>query len=186
MPNLSRRTLLYVFGVASVSPLLNAQIGPGGRPVVAKPDENRFPFTSQQQAQKTACKVTSDDSGGSCSIFELVVPTRSGPPLHVHHREDEWYYVLAGEFLFEVGGQPFDLSTGASIWAPRDARHRWANTSSTPGKLILTCLPGGFEKFFNELGKYPALDSADPLETKKLHELHAKYGMELLGPPIFR
>jgi uncharacterized cupin superfamily protein len=105
--------------------------------------------------------------------------------LHVHHREDEWYYVLAGQFQFEVDGQQFDLPAGGSIWAPRDARHRWANTSSTPGKLILTCLPGGFEKFFEELGKYPALNSVDPLEIRKLHDLHAKYGMELLGPPIF-
>jgi hypothetical protein len=53
------------------------------------------------------------------------------------------------------------------------------------GKLILMCLPGGFEKFFDELGKSPLLNSKEPSEIRQLHELHAKYGMELLGPPIF-
>jgi mannose-6-phosphate isomerase-like protein (cupin superfamily) len=185
MPNINRRTLLYAFGLASVSPLLNAQTAPVRRAAVAKPGESRFPFTSQQMGQSTACKITSDDSGGACSIFELSVPSRSGPPLHVHHREDEWYYALAGEFLFEIGGEQFHLSVGGSIWAPRDARHRWANASPAEGKLILMCLPGGFEKFFDELGKFPSLNPNDPAEMHKLHELHAKYGMELLGPPIF-
>jgi mannose-6-phosphate isomerase-like protein (cupin superfamily) len=185
MPNINRRTLLYAFGVASVSPLLNAQTAPGRRAAFAKPGENRFPFANQQQAQKTACKITSDDSAGACSIFELGVPSRSGPPLHVHHREDEWYYALAGEFLFEIGGEQFHLPVGGSIWAPRDTRHRWANASMAEGKLILMCLPGGFEKFFDELGKAPMLNSKDPSEMHQLHELHAKYGMELLGPPIF-
>lgn len=185
MPSINRRTLLYAFGVASVGSLLNAQTVPGRRAVVAKPGENRFPFANQQQAQNTICKITTEDSGGACSIFELGVPSRSGPPLHVHHREDEWYYALTGEFLFEIGGEQFHLPVGGSIWAPRDARHRWANTSMSEGKLILMCLPGGFEKFFDELGKSPLLNSKEPSEIRQLHELHAKYGMELLGPPIF-
>jgi len=126
-----------------------------------------------------------NDSAGACSIFELGVPSRSGPPLHVHHREDEWYYVLSGEFLFEVNGEQSQLPVGGSIWAPRDARHRWANTSGAEGKLILVCQPGGFEKFFDELGKGPPLNTEKPSEIHQLHELHAKYGMELLGPPIF-
>jgi mannose-6-phosphate isomerase-like protein (cupin superfamily) len=185
MLNINRRTLLYAFGVVSVSPLLRAQTASSRRAAVAKPGENRFAFASEQQAQRTACKLTSDDSAGACSIFELGVPPRSGPPLHVHHREDEWYYVLSGEFLFEVDGEQSHLPAGGSIWAPRDARHRWANTSTGEGKLILMCQPGGFEKFFDELGKAPLLNTQNPSEMHQLHELHAKYGMELLGPPIF-
>jgi len=102
----------------------------------------------------------------------------------VHHREEEWYYVLSGDFLFEAGGQRNHLPTGGSIWLPRDLPHCWGNEGTTAGKLILMCQPAGFEKFFDEAAQLP-LYSQDPAELQKLHELHAKYGMELVGPPIF-
>ena len=178
---IERRTLLSMFGVAAVIPLFSLPNGSQSKVVTAKPGENRFPFTSAEQARRTACKLTSNESGGACSIFEMSVFPHSGPSLHVHHREDEWYYVLSGEFLFKVGGMDYTLPQGASIWAPRDIPHVWANTIGSEGKLILTCLPGGFEKFFEELGNVPA----DQLSLDKMKGIMAKYGMELLGPPLF-
>jgi mannose-6-phosphate isomerase-like protein (cupin superfamily) len=181
MQSVNRRTLLYAFGIAAVTPLVSGRTAEIGKVVVAKPGENRFPFGSAEQAKRTACKVSSADTSGACVVFEMSVFPRSGPSLHVHHREDEWYYVLAGEFLFKVGGEDYHLSPGASIWAPRDIPHVWANTSATKGKLILTCLPGGLEKFFDEPGNVPA----DKLSLSRMKDIMAKYGMELLGPPLF-
>jgi hypothetical protein len=83
------------------------------------------------------------------------------------------------------GGQQNHLPTGGSIWLPRDLPHCWANEGTTTGKLILMCQPAGFEGFFDEAEQLP-LYSQDPAELQKLHELHAKYGMELVGPPILR
>jgi mannose-6-phosphate isomerase-like protein (cupin superfamily) len=180
MQDFDRRTLLGMFGVAAVSPLLPSIAPQQKKVAIAWPGESRFPFTSAQQAKRSACKLTSEDSGGACSIFEMSVFPRSGPSLHVHHREDEWYYVLTGEFLFKVGGLEYTLPQGASIWAPRDVPHVWANTTTSEGKLILTCLPGGFEKFFEELGNVPA----DHLSMDKMKIIMAKYGMDLLGPPL--
>jgi quercetin 2,3-dioxygenase len=181
----SRRNLLYAFGVTYATTLLGADSKSAQRVAVAKPGENRFRFASQQSDQPVACKVTNDDSAGACSIFELGAKPRTGPPRHVHHREDEWYYVLSGDFIFEVGGEQHHLPTGSSIWLPRDIPHCWANEGKTDGKVILMCYPGGFEKFFDEISQGPPLTSQNPTELHKLHELHAKYGMELLGPPIF-
>jgi quercetin 2,3-dioxygenase len=185
VPNISRRNLLHAFGVVYATPLLRAATMSSPRAAIAKPGESRFAFTSQQFAQRTACKITNDDSAGACSIFELGSPPKFGPPRHVHHREDEWYYVLSGDFLFEVGGEQHALPGGSSIWLPRDLPHCWANAGTTNGKLILLCQPGGFEKFFEEASQGPPLTSEDPQELHKLHALHAKYGMELLGPPLF-
>jgi hypothetical protein len=98
----------------------------------------------------------------------------------VHHREDEWCHVLAGTFLFEAGSEKTTLAVGASIWMPRDIPHVWANTSNTTGRLLVVCQPGGFEKFFDALGRIPDRD-ATPVEIAKVM---AQYGMEYLGPPL--
>lgn len=185
MQNVDRRTLLYWFGIASVSPLLSAQTAVSGKVVVAAPGESRFKFSTAQQARLTPCKLTSEDSGGACTAFELSALPQTGPYLHVHHREDEWYYVLSGEFLFKAGGEPYHLPAGASIWLPRGIPHVWANTSAAEAKLILVCQPGGFEKFFEEMGN--AMEKVDSASAPaKMHEVMAKYGMELLGPPLFK
>ncbi|HYM79613.1 MAG TPA: cupin domain-containing protein [Candidatus Dormibacteraeota bacterium] len=181
MSHVDRRTLLYLFGITSVAAVFPARAAASGKVAVAKPGENRFAFASAAQAQGTPCKVSSEDSGGACTIFEMNALPRSGPFLHVHHREDEWYYVLSGEFVFKAGSEEFALVTGGSIWLPRGIPHVWANTATTEGKLILICQPGGFEKFFDEMGKVP-MDKKSP-ET--MRDLMSKYGMEMLGPPIF-
>jgi hypothetical protein len=106
---------------------------------------------------------------------------KGGPPRHIHHREDEWYYVLSSEFLFDLGNIKYTLPVGGSIWAPRGIPHVWANVGATEGRMILSCLPGGFENFFNDsagglVGKLTAAD---------LQAVMTKYGIEMLGPPLF-
>src|SRR5215472_1860843 len=114
MSSINRRTLLYAFGLASVTSVLPRQANAAGRVAVAKPGDNRFSFASAAQAKASPCKASSEDTAGACSIFELNALPRSGPFLHVHHREDEWYYVLDGEFLFRAAGEEYRLLTGGS------------------------------------------------------------------------
>lgn len=185
MSKIDRRTLLYLFGIASVSPLLSAQTPGTGKVCVAKPGESRFAFSTAAQARLTPCKLTSEDSAGALTAFELSALPQTGPYLHVHRREDEWYYVLSGEFLFKVDGESHTLPVGGSIWLPRGIPHVWANTSAAEAKLILVCQPGGFEKFFEEMGsEMEKVDRANA--QRKMKEVLAKYGMELLGPPLFK
>jgi quercetin dioxygenase-like cupin family protein len=186
---MDRRTLLYAFGIASVSSMLSGQTAVGGvvsgKVAVAMPGESRFAFSTAQQARLSPCKLTSEDAAGALSVLELSALPQSGPYLHVHHREDEWYYVLSGEFLFKADGEPHTLPAGASIWLPRGIPHVWANTTTAEAKLILVCQPGGFEKFFEEMGnEMEKVDSSSA--QNKMKEVMAKYGMELLGPPLFK
>lgn len=185
MANIDRRSLLYLFGIASVTSLLPAQTAVTGKVSVVNPGESCFVFSNAQQARLTPCKLTSEESAGALSAFELSALPQTGPYQHVHHREDEWYYVLSGEFLFKAGGVEHKLPTGASIWLPRGIPHVWANTSTSEAKLILVCQPGGFEKFFDEMGTEMAkVDSSSA--QNKMKEVMGKYGMELLGPPLFK
>lgn len=187
MPNIDRRTLLYFFGMASVAPLLSAQTtAPSGKVSFARPGDSRFAFSNAEQTRLSPCKLTSDDSGSSLSAFELNVLPQAGPQLHVHHREDEWYYVLSGEFLFKAGAEQQTLPAGSSIWLPRGIPHTWANMSTAEAKLILVCQPGGFEKFFDEMGREMADVHDAEAATRKMKDVMAKYGIELLGPPLFK
>jgi mannose-6-phosphate isomerase-like protein (cupin superfamily) len=179
MSKINRRGLLYLFGLAAATPMLRRYTSVK-RVELSPPGDNRFAFLSPAQAKVTPCKVTSEDSAGACTVFEINALPRSGPFLHVHHREDEWYYVLSGEFLFRAGGEEHSLLPGASIWLPRGVPHVWANTTTSEGKLILMCQPGGFEKFFDEIGNVPS----DKKSPDVMKDLMAKYGMEMLGPPI--
>jgi len=182
---IDRRTLLHVFGIAAVSRILPAQTGSRRKVVAAKPGENRFTFSTAQQAWLSPCKLTGEESGGTLSAFELSALPQTGPFLHVHSREDEWYYVLSGEFLFKAGDESHTLPVGGSIWLPRGIPHVWANTSNVTAKLILVCQPGGFEKFFEEMGS--EMEKVDRASAQnKMKEVMAKYGMELLGPPLFK
>ena len=181
MHTINRRTLLQAFGLVSVSRALPFPVASPRQVAVAQPGENRFHFAAASQAAQSPCKLTSADSGGAATIFEMNALPESGPFLHVHHREDEWYYVLDGQFLFKAGGSEYTLSAGAGIWLPRGVPHVWANTQRSEGKLLLLCQPGGFEHFFDEIGSVPA-DSKSP---QKMKTLMAKYGMDMLGPPLF-
>lgn len=181
MPILSRRTALQAFGIASITSFLPTQAVTPRKVVVTKPGENRFAYTVPELRSGAACKLTNEDSAGACSLFELVAGPHTGPPRHIHHREDEWYYVLAGEFLFEVDGVKYTLPVGGSIWAPRDIPHVWANRSTTEGRLILMSQPGGFENFFDALGK----GMIDKVSPAQMEQIYARYGLEMLGPPLF-
>ena len=149
------------------------------------PGESRFAFSTAAQAKLSPCKLTADDTGGALTAFELSALPQTGPFLHVHHREDEWYYVLSGEFLFKAGGVEHTLPAGASIWLPRGIPHVWANMATTESKLILVVQPGGFEKFFEEMGAAMSHTTAADAE-KTMAAMFAKYGMEMLGPPLFK
>jgi len=185
MPAMDRRTLLHAFGIASVTPLIPVSAPQPRKVTIAKPGETLFPFSTASQATLSPCKLTSEVSGGSCSAFELSANPQSGPYLHVHHSLDEWYYVLSGEFLFKAGDESHTLPTGASIWLPRGVPHLWSNTSASEAKLILICLPGGFEKFFEEMGSAMAGATAASAE-QKMRAVMAHHDMELLGPPLFK
>jgi mannose-6-phosphate isomerase-like protein (cupin superfamily) len=188
MPPIDRRTLLSTFGVAIAAPLLTtgqtAQSTSATRTVaMVPPGGNRFPYALTAMNASSACKLTADDSAGGCSAFELVSPTHQGPGLHVHSREDEWYYVLAGEFLFDVGEHRYVLPVGACVFAPRDIPHRWATNSATDGRILLVCQPGGFEKFFDALSQIPM--NTNDADMKAMSELMKRFGLTPLGPPIF-
>jgi quercetin dioxygenase-like cupin family protein len=74
-------------------------------------------------------KLAGADTGGAVAVVHLTVPKLSGPPLHRHSREDEWFYVPNGELTWEVDGQRFTGGAGASAFAPRGTAHAFQTST---------------------------------------------------------
>lgn len=105
--------------------------------------------------------VTGDESGGSCFTLEVNVGPGNGPPPHVHHQEDEQFYVLEGELTFWVGDDTFVATAGDFVHIPRGTVHAIKN-GPTPARLLATFTPAGIEKFFQEVGEPAENRAASP------------------------
>ncbi len=111
-------------------------------------------------------------------VLENTFHARGGPPRHLHYEQDEWFYALEGEFLFEVGTERFRLNPGDSLFVPRQTPHVWASVAATGGRILVAFAPAGnMEAFFREVTQANAMPGQNPA-------LFRAYGMELLGPPL--
>ncbi len=132
-------------------------------------------------------KASHESTGGTVAVIEHLGPRGSGSPLHVHHNEDEWFYVLDGELTFWVGGAVTVAQAGAFVFGPRDIPHTFAVTSET-ARFLLVTEPAGFERFMRaaaETARSRALPdpSTPPPDPAAMAALAANYGIEILGPP---
>ena len=124
-----------------------------------------------------ACKVSLPNQSDPF-ILENTFLAKGGPARHLHYNQEEWFYVLEGEFLFEVGAERFRLQPGDSLLAPRQVPHVWAFVGEGRGRVLVEFFPAGkMEAFFREVTKANAMPPQDP-------ELWRAHGMELLGPPL--
>jgi DNA-binding transcriptional MerR regulator/quercetin dioxygenase-like cupin family protein len=131
------------------------------------------------------CKVSGQDTAGALCVFEFT--GNSGGPRHLHHDQDEWVYVLEGEFEFEVGEKRIRAGTGECVFIPRRVAHAWAYANEKPGRILDVYQPAGnMEDFFREVGKYPGNPAIhEVLSLAEFKQLFQAHGMKLLGPPLY-
>ncbi|HWD85250.1 MAG TPA: quercetin 2,3-dioxygenase [Solirubrobacteraceae bacterium] len=132
-------------------------------------------------------KSTSDSTAGRVMVTENLGPRGTGSPLHVHHREDEWFYVIEGELTLWVGGQVITAPAGAFVYGPRNVPHTFM-VSSEQARYLLVTEPAGFDNFIRAVGEpAPRLEvppaPAAPPDMQRIMQLAAESGMEILGPP---
>jgi mannose-6-phosphate isomerase-like protein (cupin superfamily) len=109
------------------------------------------------------------------TLIDIKVSTR-----HLHHEQDEWFYVVEGEYVIEVGEERYEPGPGDSVLAPRKVAHVWAHVGEGTGRLIAALQPAGeIEAFFEDLAKL----SSTP-EREELQRVFSSHGMELAGPPL--
>ena len=153
----------------SLSEMKPFDIGPGEGTVVEGPAGGPLSF-----------KVRSSETDGALTVFENRVPPGPGTPLHVHHNEDEAWYILEGEFRFRLGDEISTRSAGSFVFIPRTTAHCWQNVGEEPARVLVIFTPSGIERFFDEFAKLPA----GPPDLETLNKIGQRFAMDVLGPPL--
>jgi quercetin dioxygenase-like cupin family protein len=131
--------------------------------------------------QLAVVKAGAPETDGRYTLVEIVVPANYATPLHAHAREDEAFWILEGEAVFEVGGETFDASAGSYLLAPRGVAHRF--TAADDGARILFLFtPGGFEDYIEATSvtaRQPTIPPADVLPPTNVAEIARAFGTEI-------
>ena len=115
-------------------------------------------------ADDPGLKASRQSTGGALSVFETSIG--AGPPLHVHDRDDECFYVLDGALSVRCGSEAFDAAAGSFVFLPRGRPHRfWA--AGPAARLLLIAVPGGIEDYFREINA-----AASDNERTRIGERH--------------
>jgi quercetin dioxygenase-like cupin family protein len=130
--------------------------------------------------------ATSESTGGAFSLLHETAAPGNATPYHLHHVEDEAFFVLDGEFTFICDGKKTIVGPGGYIFLPRNIPHGIRCSSSAPSTMLVLAMPGtGFVGMMTEMAE-PAKERVLPVPTapdlEKLTRLCAKYKIDILGP----
>lgn len=125
-------------------------------------------------------KVSGADTGEGIAVFEQTGLTpNGGPPLHIHPNQDEWFYVIEGEYLFQVGEDKYPMKSGDTIFLPRNIPHAFVQLTEK-GKMIISYLPAGkMEAFFKVTDQWTS-----PPPKEEIARVFEEHEMKIVGPPL--
>ncbi len=133
----------------------------------------------------TTVKVSGEQTSNEYALLEDVSPPGYGPPPHIHHAEDEAFYLLEGEMSVFCGERTWRVTPGAFVFLPRGIVHGFHIEGSTPARKLVIVTPAGFERFVEEMAE-PAqeltLPPPAPPDMDKLRAVAAKYQIDVLIP----
>lgn len=125
--------------------------------------------------ERFALRISSEETNGRYTALEVVAGPGCGPPLHIHHNEDEHFVVLEGTVCFVCDDRTFNVTAGGTVTVPRGVQHTWTNLFESDVRMLIAFAPGGFEHCFLELV------GATPSEFETIVNAH---GCSIVGPPI--
>ena len=117
---------------------------------------------------KITGKILSNQTNGEYSVIVTETPSKGGPPMHIHKNEDELFYVLKGNYIFNCGDKEIKAKQGDFIRLPRGIPHNFINTDNVTGITMNTITPGGFENFFHEIAKASKINKLTKYELDSI------------------
>ena len=132
-------------------------------------------------------KASGRETGGAFCLIEVAVPPQSGPPPHVHQREDEAFYIVDGEFKVSIDGKELTAGPGSWVRLAKGSLHHFKNVGTSTGKMLIHATPAGLDEFFLEAGRdartrTPEAGAATEADVQRLLEVAPKYGVEIKLP----
>ena len=127
-------------------------------------------------------KASSADTGGRYTLVEITAPAGLETPLHVHHVEDEGFYVAEGSVTIHVGDETVEVGAGEHAFGPHGVPHRF-KVGPDGARMLWVLAPGGFEDMIEEASvpaETPTVPPADVLPPENAAEIVLRYGNELL------
>jgi quercetin dioxygenase-like cupin family protein len=130
-------------------------------------------------------KATAADTGGQMTIVEVTEPPGAEAPLHVHHREDEGFWILDGSVTLRVGDETIEASAGDYAFGPRDIPHSY-KVGASGCRMLFICTPGGFENLVRDMSEpaqartLPPPSEEEP-DMERIGAIAVAHGCELVG-----
>jgi len=119
--------------------------------------------------------ATREQTGGAIGLYRQIIAPKSGPPTHIHRANDEFFYVISGDFKFKLGDQIVNAPAGSFVFVPRGKVHTFRNVGTEPGVLFEGVTPAGLEKMFAD---------RQGMDMEANRALPGKYDTENVGPPL--
>jgi mannose-6-phosphate isomerase-like protein (cupin superfamily) len=135
-------------------------------------------------------KASNAQTNGAFTLIEQLAPPGFGPPLHIHHVEDELFWVLEGAVRFRCGDQEVRVEKGGSVFLPKGVPHAFRVEGQSPARVLQLTTPGGFDRFVEEITipapekTLPPAGPPPPDLLERVASLGAKFHFTLVGPPL--
>jgi mannose-6-phosphate isomerase-like protein (cupin superfamily) len=142
--------------------------------IFVRPPESRLPGG-------TTVRITSRETGGAYCVCEMTTMPGDGVPLHVHDRDEEFYYILEGAYEIQAGDERFTAEASSMVVIPRDVPHRFRNSGNVVARALMIFRPGGFDELIGEMRQAAA---AGKVDEEQRHAILTKWGVTFLdGKP---
>jgi quercetin dioxygenase-like cupin family protein len=125
--------------------------------------------------------LSAAETEGAMSVVDSLSPAGSGPPRHLHEREDETLVVLTGQCEFWLEGRTFIKGPGETSFIPRGREHTFRVVGDQPSRHLVILTPGGFEGFFSEMARGAF---RIPEDMGQVGASAARHGLRFTGPPL--
>lgn len=126
-------------------------------------------------------KVATKDTDGDIYVFESTRLKEGGPGFHLHYDQDEFWYIIKGEFLFKVGEETFTAKAGDTVFGPRKVPHTFSKVGEGEARLLMFFQPAGkMEEMFKKISEGVNKNMTEEERNKFSHE----HGIKRVGPAL--
>jgi mannose-6-phosphate isomerase-like protein (cupin superfamily) len=151
-----------------------------GLKVDAGKDRNEKPI-SLFEGDTFYTKVSSKDTDGDVYVFESTREKEGGPSFHLHFEQDEFWYILKGEFYFKVGDEEFTAKAGDTVFGPRNVPHAFSKMGEGEAKILMFFQPAGkMEEMFRKISE----GATKGMTEEQMEKFRNEHGLKKVGPAL--